>query len=110
VGITIAVSIIGFLGGGWALITTLLNNRTLRALERDKVDAQAYQRAKEIYESGLQEMSRQVKFLQDVVQDERQNSQAMRMRIADLENVMSKMRTQMMLSGITNYDFDQEMD
>jgi len=72
--------------------------------EGRKVEAEAYARAKKIYEDGFKLLEEQVAGLRFQLDTERDVSTEMRRRVAKLEESLSRLRQQMLLAGIEPLD------
>lgn len=77
-------------------------------IERTKVDAEAFQRAKQIYESALERLQTQLDQVQaecdrlnTELAQERETSQRLREQIARLERTVAALRRQLVGAGIT---------
>src|ERR1044072_1692728 len=68
--------------------------------ESKKVDAAAYERAKSLYESGIQSLEEQLQHMRDQLAEERNLHCKLRQQINSLERILAKMRRQLLLAGI----------
>jgi TolA-binding protein len=87
--------------------------RTQAQAEVRKVDAAAYERAKALYESGIQQLEEQVQRLRAEVDSYRGRatiaedaSSRLNARVAELEITISRMRRQLILAGVEPADHD----
>jgi ppGpp synthetase/RelA/SpoT-type nucleotidyltranferase len=69
-------------------------------VEIQKVDAGAYERARGIYESGIKQLEEQLSHLRKQLDEEREVSGRLRTRVSELEDIVAKMRRQMMIAGM----------
>jgi chromosome segregation ATPase len=104
-------SILAFLG---AVVAAYLAYRQATAVARTqaraearKVDAGAYERAKALYESGIQQLEEQVRRLRAEVDSYRGRaaiaedaSSRLSARVAELELTIARMRRQLILAGV----------
>lgn len=65
-----------------------------------EVDAAAYERARQLYESGIAQLEEQIARLRTEVNEERGTSGRLRDRVEDLEATVAWLRTQLMRAGI----------
>lgn len=68
--------------------------------ESAKVDAAAYERAKQLYESGITTLEEQIKHLRSQLDEERDVSRELRDQVNNLEGIVVRLRRQMALAGI----------
>lgn len=68
--------------------------------ETAKVEAGAYERARKMYEAGIQQLEEQVARLRQQVRDEQTVSNGLRERINELEEIVSHLRSQIIRAGI----------
>jgi chromosome segregation ATPase len=87
--------------GGWLTYrqTTKAAAATNR-VEAAKVDAAAYERARALYESGIQQLEEQLTRLRTQVNEERDVSNQLRNQVNALEETVARLRRQMILAGI----------
>lgn len=76
-------------------------------IEAEKVDAQAYGRAKELYEAGIEQLEEQLKRLRDEINGWRDRTTLaeeaaarLQTRVAELELTIARMRRQLILAGV----------
>jgi hypothetical protein len=103
------IALISALGGGWAFLTSASQSKRLRSIEKDKIDSQAFDRAQEIYERGIREMSRQMDNIHEELEKSREIILSLRSRVFSLENVLIKMRAEMIYLGLSTSEFDKAL-
>lgn len=95
--------IASLLGFGAAFLAYRQSSRADNAatrVENLRVDAEAYQRAKTLYEAGIRQLEDQLARLQTQLNQERDLSNALRVQINALEDTVAKLRRQLILSGV----------
>jgi septal ring factor EnvC (AmiA/AmiB activator) len=65
-----------------------------------EVDAAAYNRARELYESGIKQLEEQLQRIRSDLAQERDVSNSLRNQINQLEDTVAMMRRQLLLAGI----------
>lgn len=65
-----------------------------------KVEAEAYERAKALYESGITQMEEQLARMREQLKEEQGISAALRKQINELESTVSRMRQQIIQAGL----------
>lgn len=67
--------------------------------EAARVDGEAYDRAKDLYEAGIRQLEQQVERLRTQVNAERQISEGLRIRVGELEHTVRRLRHQLEAMG-----------
>lgn len=65
-----------------------------------KIESEAYNRAKTLYESAIKQLEDQIGRLRDQVRDEQNVSNGLRKRIYELEETVARLRVQLTGAGI----------
>jgi septal ring factor EnvC (AmiA/AmiB activator) len=90
----------GLAGALLAYLAAVRAAKTTSQNETLKVEAGAYERARQAYEAGIRQMEEQVERLRKQVIEERDVSDKLRKRVAEMEETLAWMRTQLIKAGI----------
>lgn len=97
---SVIASLLGFLA---ALLAYRQSTRAVASrnkTEMTRVDGEAYGRAKALYESGIAQLEKQVADLRIQINNERDVSEKLRVRVMELEETVARLRYQLILVGI----------
>ena len=97
---SVVASLLGFFAAWLAYRQSTRAVAARNKTEAAKVDAEAYGRAKILYESGIAQLERQVSDLRTQINNERTISDMLRVRVAELEETVARLRYQLILVGI----------
>ncbi len=89
------------LGTGWLAKRSAVQVAREGISERRlEVDAQAYTRAKELYEAGIAQLEAQIDRLQRQINDERGVTDGLRQQVNQLQSTIAELRRQLIAAGI----------
>lgn len=74
--------------------------RSTAEVEAQKIDAGAYQRARELYEAGIGQLEMQLQRLRQQLSEEQQMSTGLRARVRELEDTVDRMHRQITAAGL----------
>ena len=98
--VPVVVALIAAIPGILAYRQALAAARATANNVRMDIEAKAYERARLLYEQGLQELERQIANLREQLAMEQDASNRLRNQINELEETVARLRRQMALSGI----------
>jgi alpha-L-arabinofuranosidase len=96
----VIASILGFAAAYLSYRQSTRASAAATKVETNRIDAGAYERAKQLYESGIKQLEDQLKRLLEQIQQEREISTALRVQVNALEQTVARMRRQLILAGV----------
>lgn len=89
------------LGAAWlAYRQAVKSAKITTANDTLRIEAEAYERARRIYEAGIAQLESQVKALKAQISEEQDISGKLRLRVSELEETVAQLRFQLMRAGI----------
>jgi predicted nucleic acid-binding Zn-ribbon protein len=90
--VAVAVAVVSLGGSIFATVSARRTAREQANLERTKVDAEAFSRAKDIYSDAIKELERRTERLRRIIQTSEAEHRRLTQRVKELEQTISRLK------------------
>lgn len=91
--VAVVVAVITTLGGGWSYLDRRKTARENRELQKQQVEAQAYERARAHYDAIIDDLTQHINWLKQELAEKTEENARLRARIEALEKTVEALRS-----------------